>query len=95
MDAEDIDLLLKALQAQPGAEVSVDLAARQVRCGELVAPFQLDDYTRWRLMEGLDDIALTMRQAEAIAAYESAREPWRPTTLPAKHLPPAPVVSAR
>jgi 3-isopropylmalate/(R)-2-methylmalate dehydratase small subunit len=95
VDQDDIELLWKVLEAEPGTEVTVDLAARQVRCGEVVAPFHVDDYTRWRLMEGLDDIGLTLRDAEAITAFEQRREAWRPTTLPAKHLPEATVVSAR
>jgi 3-isopropylmalate/(R)-2-methylmalate dehydratase small subunit len=92
---DGIEQLWKLLEAEPGVEVTVDLAERQARAGDLVVPFQIDDYTRWRLMEGLDDIGLTMRHEAAIAAFEARRESWRPTTLPAKHLPDAPVASAR
>ncbi|MCL2803701.1 MAG: 3-isopropylmalate dehydratase small subunit [Micrococcales bacterium] len=90
-----VEQLFKLLEAQPGLEITVDLDSRQLRCGELVAGFDLDDYTRWRLMEGLDDIGLTLRQDEAITAYEASRAAWLPTTLPAKHSPAIPVVVAR
>jgi 3-isopropylmalate/(R)-2-methylmalate dehydratase small subunit len=92
---DDIELLWKILEAEPGTEVTVDLVARQVRCADLLAEFHLDDYTRWRLMEGLDDIGLTLRKEADITTFESAREAWRPTTLPAKHLPSAKVAPAR
>ncbi|MDR0505018.1 MAG: 3-isopropylmalate dehydratase small subunit [Bifidobacteriaceae bacterium] len=82
VDQADIELLWKMMEAQPGITVTVDLVARQVRCGDLTAALEVDDYTRWRLMEGLDDIDLTMRQAEAITAFEAGREVWRPKTLP-------------
>jgi 3-isopropylmalate/(R)-2-methylmalate dehydratase small subunit len=62
----------------------VDLEARDIRCGDIVAPFEVDDYTRWRLMEGLDDIDLSLQQADAIERFEQSRGSWRPTTLPAR-----------
>jgi 3-isopropylmalate/(R)-2-methylmalate dehydratase small subunit len=92
---EDIELLWKLLEANPGTEVTVDLVARQVRCVDVVVPLQVDDYTRWRLMEGLDDIGLTLQHEDDIAAFEEHRASWRPTTLPARHLPKVPVVAAR
>ncbi|MDR1799540.1 MAG: 3-isopropylmalate dehydratase small subunit [Bifidobacteriaceae bacterium] len=95
VEQDVIEQLWKLLEAQPGLEVTVDLTECQVRCGDLVAPFQVDSYTRWRLMEGLDDIGLTLQHEGDIAAYEARRESWRPTTLPAKHLPDEPVVPAR
>ena len=52
--------------------------------GELTVPFVIDDYTRWRLLEGLDDISLTLRDEEAISTFEATREAWRPRTLPVK-----------
>ncbi|MDR0432763.1 MAG: 3-isopropylmalate dehydratase small subunit, partial [Bifidobacteriaceae bacterium] len=91
----DIELIWKVLEAEPGTEVTVDLVERQVRCGDIVAPLGIDDYTRWRLMEGLDDIGLTLRHTDEIAAFEQTRAPWRPKTLPAKHLPPAQILPAR
>ncbi len=92
---EDIELLWKLLEANPGAEVTVDLVARQVRCEDVVVPLHVDDYTRWRLMEGLDDIGLTLQHADEIAEFEEHRASWRPKTLPAKHLPNVPIVAAR
>src|SRR5690606_8014404 len=61
---EDIELIWKVLESAPGTEVTVDLESRTVTCGDVVAPFQVDDYTRWRLMEGLDDIGLTLGHEE-------------------------------
>jgi 3-isopropylmalate/(R)-2-methylmalate dehydratase small subunit len=95
LDQADIELIWKAIEAEPGIEVTVDLVSRQVRCGDVTVPFQVDDYTRWRLMEGLDDIGLTLQHEEDITAFEQTREAWRPQTLPAKRLPPVEVVAAR
>ncbi|HIZ34805.1 MAG TPA: 3-isopropylmalate dehydratase small subunit [Candidatus Ruania gallistercoris] len=92
---EDIELIWKVLEAEPGTEVTVDLEHRTVTCAEVVAQFQIDDYTRWRLMEGLDDIGLTLGHEDDIVAYESTRSDWRPKTLPAKHLPATEVTPAR
>ncbi len=72
------------IRSQPGIEATVDLAARTVRVGDLEATFEIDDYTAWRLLEGLDDIGLTLRDEDAITAFEAKRESWRPTTLPAR-----------
>jgi 3-isopropylmalate/(R)-2-methylmalate dehydratase small subunit len=72
------------IDGAPGTEVTVDLVNRSVSCGDVHSPFEIDDYTRWRLMEGLDDIGLTLRHESAIDAFETHREPWRPTTLPAR-----------
>lgn len=79
-----VEALWVEIEAHPGVEVTLDLAAREVRCGAVVSPFEIDDYTRWRLMEGLDDIALSLQHADAIAAFEAGRESWRPRTLPAR-----------
>ena len=68
------------IEVDPTAVVTVDLVAREVRAGDLIASFDLDDYTRWRLMEGLDDIGLTLRHTDDIANYESARPAWMPVT---------------
>ena len=92
---EDVELLWKILETRPGTEVTVDLGSRTVTCDDVVVPFQVDDYTRWRLMEGLDDIGLTLQHADEITAFEQRRESWRPATLPAKHLPAVPVRPAR
>ncbi|WP_448061441.1 3-isopropylmalate dehydratase small subunit [Cellulomonas hominis] len=92
---EDIELIWKVLETRPGTEVTVDLAARTIVCDDVVVPFQIDDYTRWRLMEGLDDIGLTLQHEPEITAFEASRRPWRPRTLPAKHLPPVEIKAAR
>ncbi|GIG25336.1 3-isopropylmalate dehydratase small subunit [Cellulomonas denverensis] len=92
---EDIELIWKVLETHPGAEVTVDLGTRTATCEDVVVPFHVDDYTRWRLMEGLDDIGLTLQHEQDITAFEQTRAAWRPKTLPAKHLPPAPVRPAR
>lgn len=79
---EIVEAIWAELEAHPGQEVAVDVDAREVRCGAVRTPFELDDYTRWRLMEGLDDIGLTLRSEDAIDRFESARAGWRPRTLP-------------
>jgi 3-isopropylmalate/(R)-2-methylmalate dehydratase small subunit len=76
----DVELLWKLLEAEPGTEVTVDLTAKTVRAKDFTAPFQIDDYTRWRLLEGLDDIALTLRHEDAIGTFEGGRPSWKPTT---------------
>ncbi len=79
---EDVVLRLQDLAEQdPKAEVTVDLDKREVRWAGGTVPFEIDDYTRWRLMEGLDDIGLTLRHEDAIAAYEKGRQQWLPTTV--------------
>ena len=79
-----VEALWGEIEAHPGVEVTVDLVAREIRCGAVNAPFEIDDYTRWRLMEGLDDIALSLQHEDAIEAFEQRRESWRPQTLPAR-----------
>jgi 3-isopropylmalate/(R)-2-methylmalate dehydratase small subunit len=92
---DDVELLWKILETKPGTEVTVDLEARTITCDGVVVPFQVDDYTRWRLLEGLDDIGLTLAHEDEITAYESTRAAWRPKTLPSKHLPPVEIKAAR
>jgi 3-isopropylmalate/(R)-2-methylmalate dehydratase small subunit len=75
---EVVEQLMTMVTDDPATEVTVDLVAREVRCGELCAGFPLDDYTRWRLMEGLDDIGLTLRHTNDIRDYERRRHPWLP-----------------
>jgi 3-isopropylmalate/(R)-2-methylmalate dehydratase small subunit len=78
----DVAALQDAAEADPAAEVVVDLAGREVRnpAAGLTFPFEIDDYTRWRLMEGLDDIGLTLRYADDITAFEKSRPDWLPVT---------------
>ncbi|GAA2559328.1 3-isopropylmalate dehydratase small subunit [Pseudonocardia hydrocarbonoxydans] len=76
----DVELLWKLLENQPGTEVTVDLVERTVQAADLTVPFEIDDYTRWRLLEGLDDIGLTLRHAEDITAFEATRPARMPVT---------------
>jgi 3-isopropylmalate/(R)-2-methylmalate dehydratase small subunit len=79
--ADDIVVALQDISTDdPTAEVTVDLVAREVRAPGLTASFEIDDYTRWRLMEGLDDIGLTLRNTDDIAAFEARRPGWMPVT---------------
>lgn len=80
----DIELIWKELENNPGTEITVNLEARTVECGSIMAPFQIDDYTRWRLMEGLDDIGLTLQQEAEITKFEATRPDFKPKTLPAR-----------
>lgn len=80
----DVEALWAAIAAAPGSEMTVDLVAREARLGDLRVAFDIDDYTRWRLLEGLDDIGLTLRNEDKIAQFEARREAWRPRTLPVR-----------
>ncbi len=79
---DDLEAIWAAIDAEPGASMTVDLTARTATIGALQVTFDIDDYTRWRLLEGLDDIGLTLREEEKIAEFEARREAWRPRTLP-------------
>jgi 3-isopropylmalate/(R)-2-methylmalate dehydratase small subunit len=76
----DVELLWKLLEKEPGTEVTVDLTEQTVQAKDLRFGFAIDGYTRWRLLEGLDDIALSLRHAEEIDAFETQRPPWLPAT---------------
>ena len=79
---EDVVVRIQDLvEADPTLPVTVDLVERQVTAGDVVVRFDVDDYTRWRLLEGLDDIGLTLRRADDITAFESSRPAWLPTTV--------------
>ncbi|MCX5046134.1 3-isopropylmalate dehydratase small subunit [Aldersonia sp. NBC_00410] len=82
MAQPDVELLWKLIEEQPGLELTVDLRERTVTAGTTVLRFDIDDYTRWRLLAGLDDIGLTLRQVDAISEFEKARPSWQPVTLP-------------
>ncbi|MFB2597547.1 3-isopropylmalate dehydratase small subunit [Herbiconiux sp. P17] len=84
VDEADIEKLWAAIEAQPGIEATVDLIEKTATVGDLTVSFAIDDYTRWRLLEGLDDIGLTLRDEAAITEFESRRASWRPRTLPVK-----------
>ncbi len=81
---EDTEELWAIIEADPGVEATVDLVERTLTLGDRSVAFEIDDYTRWRLLEGLDDIGLTLREEAQITHFEDARESWRPTTLPAR-----------
>ncbi|MEO6020444.1 MAG: 3-isopropylmalate dehydratase small subunit [Knoellia sp.] len=78
---DDVELLWKLLENEPGTPVVVDLVSRTITAGELVAAFEVDEYTRWRLLEGLDDISLTLRNEGDITTYEATRPAWKPVTV--------------
>jgi 3-isopropylmalate/(R)-2-methylmalate dehydratase small subunit len=83
VEQDVVERLWDLVEASPDTPVTVDLVAREVRAGDLVAPFEVDDYTRWRLLEGLDDIALTLRHVDAIEEFETRRPGFLPRTTPA------------
>ena len=77
-----VESLWAVVEADPTTEVVVDLEAREIRAGDLVAPFDVDDYVRWRLMEGLDDIGITLQHEPDITAFEARRPSFLPRTVP-------------
>jgi 3-isopropylmalate/(R)-2-methylmalate dehydratase small subunit len=79
---DDVELLWKLLENEPGTELTVDLDSRTIAGKDLTVPFQIDEYTRWRLLEGLDDIGLTLRHGAEIDAFEARRSALLPTTVP-------------
>lgn len=80
MTQDNVELLWKILENEPGTEVTVDLENKTVLCGSVEVPFEIDDYVRWRLMEGLDDIGLTLQQEGKISEFEKSRPAWLPKT---------------
>ena len=82
---EDTEKLWEAILSNPGVEITIDLVQRTATLGDLTIEFSIDEYTRWRLLEGLDDIGLTLRDESSITDFESRRPNWMPKTLPAKH----------
>ena len=82
IEQSDVEALWAAIEANPATSVSVDLETRTVSYDKVVLPFAIDDYTRWRLMEGLDDIGLTVKNADSIDSFEKSRTSLKPATLP-------------
>lgn len=78
---DDVERLWAAVEANPALPVTVNLEERQVTAGEVTADFEVDDYVRWRLMEGLDDIGITMKQGDAIGDFEGRRPSFMPSTI--------------
>jgi 3-isopropylmalate/(R)-2-methylmalate dehydratase small subunit len=81
VDDQVVDALWSMVEEDPATEVTIDLVSKEIRAGELTAAFQLDDYTRWRLLEGLDDIGITLSHVDDITSFESRRPSWKPATL--------------
>jgi 3-isopropylmalate/(R)-2-methylmalate dehydratase small subunit len=79
---EAVEAIWVAIEADPTTSIKVDLDSRTVSYKDLTVAFELDDYTRWRLMEGLDDIGLTLKQTDSIDAFEAKRASYKPKTLP-------------
>ena len=81
VDDKVVQRLWELLEAEPGTEVTVDLASKTVKAGDIEDSFDIDDYTRWRLLEGLDDIGITLSNEADITTYEATRPSWKPATL--------------
>jgi 3-isopropylmalate/(R)-2-methylmalate dehydratase small subunit len=81
LELKAVEALWAMAESEPGKAITVDLAAREVRVDDAVWTFPIDDFSRWRLMEGLDDIGLTLRHSEAIAAYEERRPAFKPVVV--------------
>jgi 3-isopropylmalate/(R)-2-methylmalate dehydratase small subunit len=77
-----VEAIWQAIEAAPSTAITVDLETRTVSYNDVTIAFELDDYTRWRLMEGLDDIGLTLNHTDSIDAFEAKRPAYKPTTLP-------------
>lgn len=80
---EEVEALWLAIESDPTTQVTVDLESRTVSYGNVSCAFELDDYTRWRLLEGLDDIGLTLRHVDVVTSFEEKRAKFKPKTLPA------------
>ncbi len=81
----DTEKLWAALEANPGSSITINLVEQTATIGDLSVHFEIDEYTKWRLLEGLDDIGLTLRDEQAITDFEAKRPNWMPKTLPVKH----------
>lgn len=81
----DTEKLWAALESNPGSSITINLVEQTATIGDLSVHFEIDEYTKWRLLEGLDDIGLTLRDEQAITDFEAKRPNWMPKTLPAKH----------
>ena len=79
---DGVEILWKLIEQSPGLEITANLQDRNITAGTVVLPFKIDDYTAWRLLEGLDDIALTLRKLGQIESFEAARPGWKPRTTP-------------
>ena len=82
LDQSDVEAIWLAIEADPTTQITVDLESRTVSYNDVALPFAIDDYTRWRLMEGLDDIGLTIKNSDSIDSFEKTRPAYKPATLP-------------
>ena len=82
LDQAEVEALWETLESDPTTSITVDLETRTVAYGSKSLSFAIDDYTRWRLMEGLDDIGLTLKQTDSIDSFEKTRPAYKPATLP-------------
>ena len=82
LEQETVDALWELTEQDPTAEITVDLESREVRAEGITAAFELDENSRWRLLNGLDDISITLQNEADIAAYEAKRPAFKPQTLP-------------
>ena len=82
---QDTEKLWAAIEANPGSSIAVNLVEQTASIADLVVHFEIDEYTKWRLLEGLDDIGLTLRDEQAITDFEAKRGAWMPKTLPARN----------
>ena len=81
VEQDVVESLWKRIENDPTTKVTVDLEARTISTDDFVAPFEVDEYVRWRLMEGLDDIGLTMKHLDEISEFEAKRAAFKPTTV--------------
>jgi len=84
VEQDVVEKLWTAIETDPGTKVTVDLENKTISAGDVSAPFEIDDYTRYRLLNGLDDVGITLSREADIAAYEATRPSFKPATLPAK-----------
>ena len=84
VEQDVVERLWSTIEADPGTKVTVDLENKTISAGDVSAPFEIDDYTRYRLLNGLDDVGITLSHDAEIAAYEATRPSFKPATLPAK-----------
>jgi 3-isopropylmalate/(R)-2-methylmalate dehydratase small subunit len=84
VEQDVVERLWTTIESDPGTKVTVDLENKTISAGDVSAPFEIDDYTRYRLLNGLDDVGITLSHADDIAAYEATRPSFKPATLPAK-----------
>ena len=82
LEQNDVEAIWLAIEADPTTQISVDLESRTVSYNGISLGFTIDDYTRWRLMEGLDDIGLTVKNSASIDTFEKSRAGYKPATLP-------------